>query len=329
MREKPPVTPTFQSVWAPLLEGHLKEKRAGGYRYAIEAYLLGRLDQFLRSHAHERLELSKATVEVWIAKRDHEKTKTYGSRVTVMRQFAKYLLRQGIVAYVPPPRRGPLQPNTFAPYIFTAEEIRRFLNVVDNLSPSAWSPRCYLVLPEIFRLLCYCGLRKSEAMKLHVKDVDLDCGVLTIRNTKFGKDRLVPMAASIVARLRIYQGRLGDSEPEAYFFPARDGGIYGHNSIYSMFRTILKRGGIAHHGRGRGPRLHDFRHTFAVQRLIAWYRAGEDLNAKLPLLATYLGHQGMNGTQRYLRMVPELFPEVTQTLENSVGFVIPEKKDEQ
>jgi len=110
---------------------------------------------------------------------------------------------------------------------------------------------------------------------------------------------------------------------ESYFFPSRDGGYYGCNAIYLVFRIILKRIGIKHGGHGYGPRLHDLRHTFAVHRLIGWYRERENLNAKLPLLATYLGHQGMNGTQRYLHLVPKLLPEVTETLENTVGHVIP------
>ena len=324
MHEKSLFTPTFESVLAPLLEGHLKEKRAGGYRYCVEAHRLKDLDRFLIQEAHNKRELPKELVERWIAKRSSESSKTFGNRVTIIRQFVKYLLRSGISAYIPPARRAPIQHDMFVPHIFTTEEIRRFLSEVDRFCPSPWSPPLrHIIMPEIFRLLYSCGLRVGEVRKLRVKDVDLASGVLTIRNTKFGKDRLVPMADSIVNRLRTYAERLGVRNVESYFFPSPDGGYYSRNAIYLAFRIILKRIRIEHGGHGYGPRLHDLRHTFAVHRLIGWYRKGENLNAKLPLLATYLGHQGMNSTQRYLHLVPELLPEVTETLENTVGHVIP------
>ncbi len=327
MRDKFVFTPTFKSVLAPFLEGHLKEKRASGYRYCAEAYQLKDLDSFLIREAHNSRELPKEPVERWIAKRNSESSKTFRNRVVTIRQFVKYLLRLGISAYIPPARLAPIQQDTFVPYIFTAEEIHRFLSEVDRLCPSQWSPPLrHIIMPEIFRLLYFCGLRVGEVRKLLVKDVDLVSGVLTIRNTKFAKDRLVPMADYVINRLRIYAGRLGIRNVESYFFPSRDGGYYGHEAIYSFFRIILKKIGIEHYGRGYGPRLHDLRHTFAVHRLIGWYREGENLNVKLPLLATYLGHQGMNGTQRYLHLVPELFPEVTETLENSFGHVIPGRR---
>ena len=323
MYEQSLLIPTFESVLAPLLEGHLKEKRAGGYRYYSEVHYLKDLDRFLIQEAHNSRELPKELVERLIAKRSSESPKTYSNRITIIRQFVEYLLRLGISAYIPPAILAPIWQDTFVPHIFTVEEIRRFLSEVDNLCPEPRSPLRHIIMPEIFHLLYFCGLRVSEVRKLKVKDVDLASGVLTIRNTKFGKDRLVPMADSIVNRLRIYAERLGVRNMESYLFPSRDGGYISHSVFYQLFRIILKRIGIEHGGRGYGPRLHDLRHTFAVHRLIGWYQKGENLNAKLPLLATYLGHQGMNGTQRYLHLVPELFPEVTETLENYVGHVIP------
>jgi len=323
MREEYLSTPTFESVLAPLLEGHLKEKRAGGYRYCSEARYLRDLDKFLIQEAHNSRELPKELIECWIAKRSSESPKTYSNRIVIIRQFVEYLLRLGISAYVPPSILASIWQDTFVPHIFTVEEIRRFLSEVDRLCPEPRSPLRHIIMPEIFRLLYFCGLRVSEVRKLRLKDVDFSTGVLTIRNTKFGKDRLVPMTDSLVNRLRTYSGRLGVRNMESYLFPSRDGGYISHSVIYQLFRTILKRIGIEHGGRGYGPRLHDLRHTFAVHRLISWYRKHENLNAKLPLLATYLGHQGMSGTQRYLHLVPELFPEVTETLENYVGHVIP------
>ena len=318
--------PVFQSVLAQHLEGHLKGKRAGGYRYQAGAFYLEKFDQFLTLGGHDRLELPKDLLERWIAKRKSESSKTHINRVVIIRQFTKYLLRQGVPAYVPPPGRTPVGQNTFVPHIFTNEEIRRFLTEIDIMPPSPCSLRRHLVMPELFRLLIFCGLRVSEVQSLRVKDVDLESGVLSIRQSKFGKDRLVPLAGSITKRLRIFAERLGVRNGEAPFFPSRHDVEYSKTAIYPIFRNILKRIGIEHKGRGFGPRLHDLRHTFAVHRMLSWYQEGADINAKLPILATYLGHQGMNGTQRYLHLVPELFPEVTTLLEKSVGHIIPGKE---
>lgn len=320
-------TPIFQSVLAQHLAGHLKEKRASGYRYGPESIYLEKFDSFLTQEGYDHNDLPKELVERWIAKREQECSKTHSHRVTIIRQFANYLLRRGMPAYVPPPGCARIVQGAFIPYIFTAEEIRRFLTEVDNLQRSPWSaPYRHIVMPELFRLLIFSGLRVSEVRSLRVKDVNLDAGVLTIRNTKFGKDRLVPMAGSIAERLRLFAGRLGIRDGEQPFFPSLKGRAYHNTTIYQIFRAILKQIGIEHRGRGFGPRLHDFRHTFAVHRLLAWYREGANLNAKLPILTTYLGHQGMNGTQRYLHLVPELLPEVTALLEETVGHIIPGKE---
>jgi len=318
--------PIFQSALAQHFTGHLKEKRAGGYRYRAEACYLEKIDQFLFQKGNDCPNLPKYLVELWITKQDHESHKTHYNRVVVLRQFAKYLLRQGLPAYAPPSNCARRGHDSFVPYIFSAAEIKRFLAEVDRFQPTFRSPRRHIVMPELFRLLIFCGLRISEALSLCVKDVNLETGVLTIRNTKFGKDRLVPMTRSITDRLIVFAERLGIRNGELPFFPSLKDRKYYDTTIYHSFRAILKQIGVEHRGRGFGPRLHDFRHTFAVHRLLGWYREGADLNAKLLFLATYLGHQRMSGTQRYLHLVPELLPEVTMLIEKSVGHIIPGKE---
>lgn len=318
--------PSFESTLAPLLKAHILEKRLAGYRYQSEAWHLLDLDRFLCQEAHASQELPRTLVERWCAKRENEAPKTCQNRVGALRQFARFLLRQAIPAALPAPRRTAQLQYTFVPFIFTFEQIQRLLREVDQLPPSPQLPLQHLVMPEVFRLLYGCGLRRNEARNLLVADVNLDSGVLTLRDTKFGKDRLVPVADSLVHRLRVYASRLGERENDAPFFSSADGRPLRVNSLYVVFRRVLPTIGITHGGKGHGPRLHDLRHTFAVHRLIQWYREGADLQAKLPLLATYLGHQGMSGTQRYLHLVPELFPEVTATLERFAGHVIPQQE---
>lgn len=156
-------------------------------------------------------------------------------------------------------------------------------------------------------------------------DVDLDRGILTVREGKFGKDRLVPPTLPLVQRLQKYAAGFGARPPAAYFFPSPQDGAWSIQAVYSLYRRLLLQCGIPHAGRGKGPRVHDLRHAYAVHTLLRWYREGADLDAKLPVLATYLGHQSLAGTQRYLHLTAELFPEISVRSDAAFGDVIPRR----
>jgi integrase/recombinase XerD len=183
----------------------------------------------------------------------------------------------------------------------------------------------HLIMPEVLRLLYGCGLRIGEVLHLRVADVDLERGILTVRDGKFRKDRLVPPALPLVQRLRTYAQVMGDRPSDAYFFPSPSDGPLSHPAIYWLYRELLLRSGVPHAGRGKGPRLHDLRHNFAVHVLLRWCQEGANLDAKLPVLATYLGHRSLAGTQRYLHLIAELFPEITARTSAAFGDVIPRR----
>ena len=316
----------FKSPLAPLMEQFVQERRATGYRYETGAYLLERFDRFLAREAPRQGEtLSRTATRKWLVKGPHESGNTQQSRFGVVRQFAKFLCRHGYPAYVPDRSLAAKGDTGFVPRILTHEEVGRLLQEVDRLAPTARSPLRHLVMPEVFRLLCGCSFRIGEVLKLRVADVDLNRGVLTVRDGKFGKDRLVPPALPLVARLRSYDAAVGTRPPGGFFFPSHRGGPCRPGSVYVLFRHLLFRCGIPHGGRGKGPRVHDLRHSFAVHALLRWYREGADLDAKLPVLAAYLGHQSLTGTQRYLHLTAELFPEVTQRVNTAFGDVIPRR----
>jgi integrase/recombinase XerD len=311
-----------RSALGPLMAQLIQEKRAAGYGYIPQSYCLDDLDRFLAQEGLIRIELPKDLARRWCAKRVHECASTHRSRIYVLRQLAEFLGRRGYPAWSPDPKLTTIPRYDFVPHIFSVEEVGKLFAAADALDHGAWSLR-HLIMPEILRVLYGCGLRAGEALDLTVGDVDLNEGVLTIRQGKFRKDRLVPLAPSLRDRLRRYADRMGDRAPEAIFFPGRAGGPCGKSTLYDTFRGLLWKAGIAHGGRGRGPRLHDLRHTFAVHCLVRWYRRGDDLNARLPVLATYLGHQGLDGTQRYLRLTAEIFPELTARLQDRFGSLIP------
>jgi integrase len=314
----------FQSVLAPLMDRFLQEKRTCGYAYHEPFRILHRLDDFLVQQGLETLELPRGLARNWLAKKPHESASTQQQRITVFRQFSKFLLTAGCPAYVPDATVA-ARKSIFVPRMLTEEELRKFFRAVDTLEPTARSPLRHLIMPEVFRLLYGCGFRVREVLNLRIRDVDLNQGIITVRQGKFRKDRLVPPALSLVNRLRKYAGYFDSRPPDAVFFPGPNGRPFALRTVYTLFREMLLQCGIPHAGRGKGPRIHDYRHLFAVHTLRRWYRDGENLEAKLPLLATYLGHQHLSGTQHYLHLTAEIFPEITARVEAAFGEVIPRR----
>jgi integrase len=157
--------------------------------------------------------------------------------------------------------------------------------------------------------------------------VDINAGIIVIQCGKFGKSRFVPVAEDLAEELRKYEHKMkvwvtNRCSSDA-FFPSPDGHSIGRPaSLYKSFRRALEGASIAHGGRGEGPRLHDLRHGFAMLRLLVWYEHDEDLSAKLPLLATYLGHIGLATSQVYLHMTNDLVGEVTRRYEARFGDLI-------
>lgn len=315
----------FHSLLGSYMEQFIQMKQGCGYRYRTGTVILRQFDQYLCEVAPTERELSRAVTQGWLAKTPTESASTQRNRIGIVRQFAKFLCRLGHPAYVPEGALCSRASPGFAPRILTQDEVWRLLEAADQLVPSGHSPLRHLVMPEIFRLLYGCGFRLGEVVRLRIADVDLNRGVVTVRDGKFGKDRLVPLAIPLVQRLQRFSARFGDRPDDAFFFPTLHGGHWTIGAVYLVFRELLLRCGISHGGRGKGPRIHDLRHTFAVHALLRWYRDGEDLDAKLPILATYLGHQSLAGTQRYLHLTAELFPQITVRSNAQFGNVIPRR----
>jgi integrase len=318
-------SPEFRSKLAPFLRAFLLDKIARGFSYQREKLHLQQLDRFLVRVRLKETALRQPLVEKWLSSTLHRRPSTHRKRVVVVRQLAMFLQLHGRPAHRPLLPLKPRKEHRSAARIFSREEIRSILQAADRLPSAPRSPQRHVVMPEIFRVLYGCGLRVGEALRLKVADVDLAEGVLRIEQGKFRRDRLVPVAPGLRRRLGKYRKSLGPRKPENLFFPSPRGGEYDPRSIYGVFRKLLKQAGIAHGGRGRGPRLHEIRHTMAVHRLEAWYRTGEDLTAKLPLLATYLGHRTTVGTAAYLQLTQALFTDVVKGLEKIVGYVIPKQ----
>ena len=231
---------------------------------------------------------------------------SWALRLTDVRGFARYRRIAEIRTEVPPLGIlvGPSRPR---PYLYTDVEIQKLLTAALELPPAdglrRWTYHC------LFGLLAVTGLRIGEVLNLRREDVDLEDGVITIRDTKFGTSRLVPVHHTTRAVLAHYaQRRDAHIWPphSPYFFIAEQGGKLLHQYVHPVFLKLSRRTGLRSPDAHSGPRLHDFRHRFAVQTLLTWYRSGQSVESWLPVLSTYLGHTCVRDTYWYLSACPEL-----------------------
>ncbi len=207
-------------------------------------------------------------------------------------------------------------PEVFHPYIFSEQEIKNLLSAASALSPSgSLRPHTYRTL---FGLLYTTGIRISEAFTLTLKDFQSELDLLYIAEGKFKKARWVPLHPSTSTMLNQYvkhRLRFGPRTPESPLFINLRTHRLCHCTVYQAFRQLLEKCGIPHN-KHTGPRIHDLRHTFAVHRLLAWYKDKKDVNACLPALATYMGHVDVCSTHVYLRPTVELLEQVNNRLHN-------------
>ena len=187
--------------------------------------------------------------------------------------------------------------------------------------------RFNVVFPTVIRILYGCGLRISEALALRVEDVDLENGFIFVNAGKFGKDRKIPISKSLLQRLRKYYKENVDFigvTSDNWFFPNAKGECYSQRTVYDKFRQILWIAGISHQGKGKGPRVHDLRHTFAVHALQQNIEQGKDIYTSLTGLMVYLGHGKITSTEYYLRLTAELFPDFLKRADKVCARAIPE-----
>lgn len=324
MSTAPKAPARFSGPLAAVLHGLVAEKQGAGYRYDATAGDLLQLDRFCVAVGHHETSLPRELVCRWTAKQAHETETTRQHRISLIRIVGEYMQRCGYPAYVYPRHAGSRTPPHYIPYIFSRAELARLFTCIDACGPDRASPQRHRVLPMLFRLLYGCGLRVSEALALRMGDVDLAVGTIHIRDAKFGKERIVPLHPSLVGRFRQYLPTSPAlTDPDRSVFPSPQGGAYAASTIYVYFRRFLWAAGISHGGRGRGPRLHDLRHTFAVHCLQRWVTDGVDLSIALPYLSAYLGHTGLKGTQDYLRLTAELYPHIIAAMERRFGAILP------
>ena len=262
------------------------------------------------SHITNKLAVEYAT------KRQNEKPVSWSRRLMIIRGFARYRVGADPRTEIPPVGLLKFRSRRARPYLYSEDEIQRLLEAALKMeSPHKLQPHTYYCL---FGLLAVSGMRLGEAINLQPQDVDWSEGVLTIRGAKFGKSRLVPLHPSTLAVLRDYatlRDKIFAGRNVSTFLVTSRGTKLEKTNLSRVFRELSRQITIRKPGERHGPRLHDFRHRFAIETLLRWYRNGEQVSRRMPVLSTYLGHVNVSGTYWYLGSTPELITAASKLIE--------------
>ncbi|KAA6329706.1 Tyrosine recombinase XerD [termite gut metagenome] len=308
----------FNGIYAEHIKQLIALKRNLGYKYITEESILYNFDLFTIMHNVTTPTITQEVADAWMAKRKHEAASTQKGKITPFMQLAFYMCDIGLSNYIP--RVPRIKIDYFVPYIYTPDEIQSIFTSCDKLLLKSLKKDSIIIfLPALFRLLYGSGLRVTEAITLLDKDVNLDDNYLIVRDTKNKTDRMMPISKSlsnVLKKYRIYREKLPVKIDKEYFFLSLAGKkCANHNLIYTWFRVILNKAGIAHEGNHHGPRIHDIRHTFSVHALMQMDKNGSDLYCSLSVLSNYLGHSSIASTNSYVRLCNEMYPELIKTVE--------------
>lgn len=296
------------------LEDYLATRRALGFKLEREGKLLPGFIDYLVEGGSTTVTTTAAVA--WATRPQNAHPAWWASRLSMIRGFAKYLQTLDPRTEVPPLELLPHRRPRSAPYIYSGADIAGLRLAAQTLR----SPLKAATYSTLIGLLAVTGLRVSEAIALDDSDVDRRSAVALIRTSKFRKTREVALHRTTVQALARYtreRDRFAPRRKSPSLFVSTVGKRLIYNNVHETFLRLVYAAGLADR-RPRRPRIHDLRHTFAIQTVLGWYRAGDDVEAKMPLLSTYLGHIGPSATYWYLSAVPELLEAATVRLERAL-----------
>lgn len=297
----------------------LEYRKMTGFNIKIYKRHLKQFENYCTENNISLSEVTKEILEKWCNyKEESEQTKR--KRFIMMQKFASYLKIKGFKIDIPSSNIVIKYKTTIVPYIFSESELKRFFCEVDNSDKAKTDSL-------LFRLYYGCGLRMHEALSLKCCDVNLIDGIITIRNAKNGRTRMIPLSSCLWSRCKQYahENLINCNEDDYFFFIKDPRKPLSDSTVYWRFRAYLKKAGIPH--LKQGPRVHDFRHTMCVHRLKTWVLEGKDLNAYLPYLSKYMGHVDFRGTEYYLKLTADLYPYLIEKMNEHQMGIIPVRED--
>lgn len=322
----------FDGPFSEYCQRYVEYKRSMGFKMGNSVfYLLRGMSRFFKTYevTPGELVLTQEMVEDYVAYRSDESTKTQHMRMSLIRQFSLFMNRTYNYSFFVHPREDFVKVrDDFMPYIFTHDEISRLAKVVDHIPTSKRYPQYHIIYPMLFRMLYGCGLRINEALGLTMDQVDANNGIVHLKDNKNGCERLLPMSSSLTSYCSYYMDRMNFSNTyTGLFYPSYYGGEYNSTPVYCQMRKFMNQAGIFR-SNGTSPRVHDLRHTFSVHALEKMVAEGMDLYCSLPILSQYLGHRGIESTEKYLRLTESAYHSILDPMQDYCGDLFPEVSHE-
>lgn len=300
------------------VQEYLTTRRALGFKLRDEGIVLPQFARFMEQEGSSFITADLALK--WAMQAQGATPAHWAVRLRMVRIFASYHSATDPRTQIPSQYLLPHRYRRKQPHIYSDDEIMRLLKATAKLSsPAGLRASTY---EAFIGLLSVTGMRISEAIALDRQDVDMAKGILTIRHSKFGKSRLIPIHLTVQCKLQVYEtlkNTIIPSPKTTSFFISEAGKRLTKWIVERTFVKLSRQIGLRGQSDSHGPRLHDFRHTFAVKTLLRWYQSGDQVEQSIPYLATYLGHRHVNDTYWYLSAVPQLMQLVADRLHSIPG----------
>lgn len=312
----------FHSVFAEEMNAYLNYRVSSGYKAVSFHVRLRQFDRFCVEQGIQEPIFTTKDAAKWMQKKDAEATTTHYSRINGIKQFLTFLSQKGYDVVVTRDIR--FKPTDFQPHIYTEDEISRYFYAVDTYE-SVRNRKGVIQYPVLFRLLYCCGTRINETLGIRKQDVDLEKGTIKLLETKNNGERYIVLSDDLQNLMKQFAEKcfylLADKD---YVFTTSNRTRISGDAIYEAHRLFLQQAGIPYLGGGKGPRIHDWRHTMAVRSFKQMTDTGMDMYVALPILSTYLGHKTILATERYVRLTMSMYPYIEEKFASKMEAVFGE-----
>jgi integrase len=297
------------SVYAdPINDFLCYRENCGVKKIESEYQFYRKLDQFILKEGIKNISFTQDQASGWRMPFENESESGRYKRINFTKKFFEYLFTKGYNVFQFRDIKSPK--STFIPHIYSEDEVERYFKAVDNYHSNINQLHC-VQIPLLFRILYCCGTRITETLMIRKKDVDLQQGILRLSDTKNAKQRYVIMSKSLLHLMKLYADKTFYQIPDnGYIFRNLKGTNMTSDWIHELHIRILRQANIPYLSGGRGPRIHDWRHFFAINSFKQMIDNGMDMYVALPILSTYLGHKTILASERYLRLTVSMYPYI-------------------